>query len=906
MIKKSSLITILLIIFCGRIALAGTTGKISGRIVDQSNNEALAGVNIVVDNTFLGASTDLDGFYFIINIPPGSYNLTITCLGYQPQHIQNVRVITDQTSIMDVKMVPSFITGEEVIIVAERPIIEVDRTFSTSTVNNTDIEVMPITKIQEVVDIQAGVVDGHFRGGRSGEVMYLLDGIPIQDNYDGSQSTQVNNSVVQELQVISGTFNAEYGQAMSGVVNMVTKEGADKFSGQASVEFGDYLSTHDDVFMHIGTVSPTAITNYEGSLTGPIPQLKNTSFYLNGRIEANEGWEYGQNRWALEHPVVLTDSGWIAIPQYGNNEYVPMNPDNNQYFYGKLMHQPTPKIKLQYSTLWSNRQYKDYDHYMKYIPEGDYHRFDLGRTNMLKMTHTLTNSMFYDIGLSNTYSEYYHYVFEDPYDPGYVNPAYLEWNPAYTLDIGGTKMEHFRRFTNTYTLQSNLSWQYNPIHFLKAGCKFDFHTLFYNSFNPINNDLYGEITDPYTPAPFNFTPYIPPIYSINHDYYLYHPFEVALYLQDKIELKSLIVNLGLRFDYFDPSGKILSDPKDPNIYNPLFPDHADDPLSERWTYWYEKPSIKTQLSPRVGIAYPISNTGVLHYAYGHFFQRPRFEYLYTNPEFELEYGTGLNTVMGNADLRVEKTVTYEFGLQQGLTEDLSLDINMFYRDIRDLVSTDTIIATYEAGTMYTQYTNRDFGTVRGITLSLDKRYSQNFSASLDYTYQIAMGNASDPQDAYNASKGDIEPLKQMVPLDWDRRHTLNLNANYMVPGDYGVSFIGTLGSGLPYTTEEDQIQMTIENDGRKPMYYNMDMSAFKDIRIDKSGRRKLTLNLTIKNLFDTLNENNVYRDTGRATYTELPNVVLEIPEINTFDEFFTRPDYYSRPREVRFGVVFQF
>jgi outer membrane receptor protein involved in Fe transport len=487
-----------------------------------------------------------------------------------------------------------------------------------------------------------------------------------------------------------------------------------------------------------------------------------------------------------------------------------------------------------------------------------------------------------------------------------VNPAYLEWNPAYTLDIGGTKMEHFRRFTNTYTLQSNLSWQYNPIHFLKAGCKFDFHTLFYNSFNPINNDLYGEITDPYTPAPFNFTPYIPPISSINHDYYLYHPFEVALYLQDKIELKSLIVNLGLRFDYFDPSGKILSDPKDPNIYNPLFPDHADDPLSERWTYWYEKPSIKTQLSPRVGIAYPISNTGVLHYAYGHFFQRPRFEYLYTNPEFELEYGTGLNTVMGNADLRVEKTVTYEFGLQQGLTEDLSLDINMFYRDIRDLVSTDTIIATYEAGTMYTQYTNRDFGTVRGITLSLDKRYSQNFSASLDYTYQIAMGNASDPQDAYNASKGDIEPLKQMVPLDWDRRHTLNLNANYMVPGDYGVSFIGTLGSGLPYTTEEDQIQMTIENDGRKPMYYNMDMSAFKDIRIDKSGRRKLTLNLTIKNLFDTLNENNVYRDTGRATYTELPNVVLEIPEINTFDEFFTRPDYYSRPREVRFGVVFQF
>jgi outer membrane receptor for ferrienterochelin and colicin len=313
-----------------------------------------------------------------------------------------------------------------------------------------------------------------------------------------------------------------------------------------------------------------------------------------------------------------------------------------------------------------------------------------------------------------------------------------------------------------------------------------------------------------------------------------------------------------------------------------------------------------QLSPRIGIGYPISSEGVLHFAYGHFFQRPSFEYLYTNPEFELEYGTGLNTVMGNADLQVEKTVTYEFGLQQGIGRDLSLNVNLFFRDIRDLVSTDTMVATYEAGTYYTQYINRDFGTVRGITLSLDKRYSNNISASLDYTYQIAEGNASDPQDAYNASKGNIEPLKQMVPLDWDRRHTLNLNMNYFIPDNWGLSVIGSLGSGLPYTTEVKQIQLQIENDGRKPMYWNMDLSAYKDFILSQRTRKKISLILTIKNLFDTLNENNVYRDTGRATYTEEPSISLEVPEINTFDEYFTRPDYYCRPREVRVGVQFQF
>lgn len=885
-------------------AMAGTTGKIAGKITDKQTKEPLAGVNIVIDNTYLGASSDLDGDYFIINVPPGMHNISISSVGYQAQHIQDVRVVSDQTTSIDIQLVMTFVMGEEVIVIAERPVIEVDRTFSTSTVDDRDMEVMPITQISEVVEKQAGVVDGHFRGGRSGEVVYLLDGIPIQDNYDGSQSTQVNNSVVQELQVISGTFNAEYGQAMSGVVNMVTKEGSAFYTGKVSAEFGDYISTHDDVFMHIGDISPLGITNYEASLTGPVPRMQNTSFFLNGRLEDSDGWLYGQNRWELEHPVVLTDSGWTVLPEEGNGDYISMNPNANTYLYGKLMFQPTPKIKLHYSTLWSDRQYKDYDHYLKYIPEGDYHRFDLGRTNMIKMTHTLSNSMFYEAALSNTYSEYYHYVYENPYDNRYVHSAYFDVNPAYTLDIGGTKLEHFRRFTNTYTVQNNFSWQANQVHLLKSGFKFDWHRLYYNSFSTVHNYDYPEVLDPYTPAVVNFVPEVPPVSSIYNDRYIHNPVEAAFYLQDKIELKSFIVNLGMRFDYFDPDGKVLADPKDPNINNPLLPLHAADSLSVRYTYWYKDVKPKMQFSPRIGVAYPISDKGVLHFAYGHFFQRPKFEYLYTNPEFEMEYGTGLNTVMGNADLRVEKTVTYEFGLQQGLSEDLSLDVNLFLRDIRDLVSTDTIVATYEAGSLYTMYTNRDFGIVRGLTLALDKKYSRNVSGSIDYTFQIASGNASDPQDAYNSSKGDREPLKQMIPLDWDRRHTLNANVNYIDPNNWGASAIATLGSGLPYTTEENEVQLTIENDGRKPMYFNVDFSAFKDFIL--TGKKKITLSMTVKNLFDRLNENDVYKDTGRATYTEEPSLLLEVPSINTFEEFYTRPDYYSRPREVRIGVNYEF
>ncbi len=885
---------------------AGVTGKIAGAVTDRETGEPLIGVNVMLDGTYLGSSSDLEGHYFILNVPPGVHKMTITYLGYQDHHVQNVRVTVDQTTTIDVVLVPTVLKGEEIVVVAEKPLVEMDRTFSTSTVDNTEIEVMPVTKMQEIIDIQAGVVDGHFRGGRKGEVTYLLDGIPVKDSYDGTQATQVNNSVVQELQVITGTFNAEYGQAMSGVVNMVTKEGSAQISGTVSSEFGDYVSSHDNVFYNIGDVSPTAIMNYEGTLSGPVPFFDRTSFFLNARWEDNQGWMYGQNRWALEHPVVLTDSGWVLIPQEGDNQAVAMNPDNNLYLYGKVSHQLSPKIKLHYSSVWSDRKYRDYDHQFEYIPEGDYRRFRDSRTNMLKMTHTLNSSMFYELGVSNSFTEYHHYVYENPYDPNYVNPAYLEMNPAYTLEMGGTKMEHFRRFSDTYTVLGNLSWQATPLHLVTTGISTDLHNLSYESYDIVHDYNYPEVIDPYTPSPLEFYPLIRDISYIEHDKYMHYPYEGAIYVQDKIELKNLIVNLGLRFDYFDPAGKVPADPKDPDIYHPLLLEHQQDSLSQRWDYWYKDTTPKMQLSPRLGVGYPISDRGVLHFAYGHFFQRPNFEYLYANPEFQLEYGTGLNTVMGNPDLKVEKTVTYEFGLQQGLTEELSLDINLFYRDIRSLVSTDTIIATYEAGTQYTQYTNRDFGAVRGVTLSLNKRYSHNVSASLDYTFQIAQGNASDPQDAYNASKGDIEPVKQLLPLDWDRRHTINANVNYSVPDNWGLSVIGSLGSGLPYTTAEQNVQLTFENDGRKPMYWNLDLNVFKDFLVAKSHKQKLTLSLLVKNLFDTLNENDVYRDTGRATYTELPDPSLEVPEINTFAEVFNRPDYYSRPREVRLGLSFQF
>lgn len=870
-------------------------GEDRGRVTDAESGDPVIGAAVIIEGTSLGAAADINGEYFILNVPPGNVTLKVNALGYAPKVLQGLRVITDQTSNADFVLGVEAISTGEVVVTAERKLIEADRTFATSTVGSSDIEALPVTNLSQVVEIQAGVVDGHFRGGRSSEVMYLVDGISVTDAYDNSQGTQVDNGVVQELQVISGTFNAEYGQAMSGVVNIITKEGAKDFHGTAKSEFGDYVSSHDNTWMNIDHVSPLDIQDYNVTLYGPVPLVKKLSFYGSFRYLDDDGWLYGQRRWNVYYPNNY-DSTYIL--RDGDNTYASMNYNLERWGNLKLTYPLTDQIKLNYSTFYSARNYKDYSHDWKYVPDGILRRYRDGRTNVLRMNHALNASMFYDLALTNTFSKYHHFLYENYDDPRYLHPEYQDVNPPYTLNVAGTDLARFNRWTNTNQGTGDLSYQASKLHLLKMGFDVKLHEVFYEDINIVPEDATGTEF---------FKPIIQDISSPSHDKYTNNPYEFALYAQDKFELPSLIVNFGLRFDYFNPDGRVPADPKDPNVYIPLLPERAAQTLEERLSYWYKKVDAKYRVSPRLGIAYPMSDQGVFHFAYGHFVQRPTFERMYANPEFELESGVGLNTVMGNPDLDMEETVSYEFGFQQQIHEDVSISTSLFFRDIRSLVATDRIVETYSAGTKYAQYVNRSFGEVKGITLSLDKRMANNFSAFVDYTYQIAEGNASDPQSAYNDLKGSNprEPEQQLVPLDWDRRHTLNASLTYAKPGQrgYGATLLGKYGSGLPYSPTDDGIRTGFENDGRRPDYYNLDLNLFKSFPV---GKNKLLLTATVQNVLDIKNEDGVYDDTGRAGYTIVENEAVEVPSINTLAEVYPDPSKYSRPRLVKLGVSYEF
>ncbi|MCF6238362.1 MAG: TonB-dependent receptor, partial [Candidatus Marinimicrobia bacterium] len=258
---------------------AGTTGKIAGLVRDAESGDPLVGCNVIVDGTTYGASVGLDGDYFITGLPPGNYSVTATMIGYQTLRKIDVFVSVDLTTPLDFELgTQVLISGEVVTVTAERPLVVKDLTSSASHISAAELDAMPVETFGEVLDMQAGVVDGHIRGGRHGETLYMIDGIPVTDPYDGSMAVDIENASIQELQLITGAFNAEYGQAMSGVVNIVTKDGGDEFKWDIAGYVGDHLSSNSAVFRNISSFNPVAQYNLQANFSGPIIPNRLTMF----------------------------------------------------------------------------------------------------------------------------------------------------------------------------------------------------------------------------------------------------------------------------------------------------------------------------------------------------------------------------------------------------------------------------------------------------------------------------------------------------------------------------------------------------------------------------------------------------------------------------------------------------
>ncbi|MCF6270804.1 MAG: TonB-dependent receptor [Melioribacteraceae bacterium] len=934
-------ILILSIMLFSSIIEAGITGKIKGRIVDDKTDEPLIGVNVMIDGTMLGAATDIDGFYIILNVPPGKYKLKVSYIGYATSIIE-ISVSVDLTTTQHFRLKDETVGLDVVTVTAEIPTVTMDRTNSISKIGADQIKDLPVQNLNDLVQLQAGVVldtkgGVHIRGGRSSEVAYLVDGVPISNQFSsgGGSLLDLESGSIQELQVISGTFNAEYGQAQSGVINVVTKAPQDYYSGSATAFIGDRVSSNNDVFLGVNEFRPLNQYNIEGNITGPIPGINKLGFYFYGRYTKDDGYLYGQQ---LANPEdawnIAVYENWytrkypndpgvrssiIEIPDSlftGDRSFVPMNPRERLFTNFKLNYAITPTFRIGYNLFLENETGKIYNDNYRYTPDALQNVESNSQIHIFNINHTLNSNMFYNASISMIKRTEKQYLYDDIIDSRLqtVSPSRDRFY------LGGTTQGITNIETDYLLAKIDLTWQVDNYNLLKIGGNFIKHRVYYNNLTPEFSDdaRFGSNFYPIDPD-LSFDEFLqqsreallvkPQLTATGETgfsdlKYEHNPTEIAFFVQNTLELDEIIINLGLRYDYFDPDHQVLTDPR----VNPVVGS-----VSLLSASTLKEVEIQSQFSPRVGIALPISENGVVHVAYGHFFKTPPFEYIYDNSEYKVNGIDG--PIVGNANLKPQKTIAYEIGLQQEVFTKVSLDVTLFYSDFTNLIGLEVIrqIGNFSS---YLQRTNIDNATNQGFTIAVEKLYDGGLlTGGIDYTYQVGKGNESDPdniaiiQTAGSAGGSFKDTQKEFIPLDWNQTHTLNATLAMNFNG-WTVSFIGRLQSGQPYSPTPLRLDVLsqFKNSDNKPVQHSVDMFVRKGFIL---GNSNISLFLRVYNLYDAANELTVYSITGRAISDHRYPVAEKLEEARlvglfNLQDVDTRQNWFSQPRRVELGLTFSF
>jgi len=232
-----SLLYLVAFFFVVQEAKAAVTGKIAGYVVDANTGQPLPGANVIIEGTDRGAACDADGYYYIIRLEPGTYNVQARMMGYEIVTKTSVKVISGHTTPLDFELKMAVVPGEGVVVEAEREVVKMDLSSSSFSADKREIEAVPlVSDVKQYFNLQAGIVGWSVRGGGKGDTKLLSDGLLLVDQRANEPIMMPNLSEIKEVSVMKGGFSAEYANVRSGVVNVVTREGSpNKYEG--SFEF---------------------------------------------------------------------------------------------------------------------------------------------------------------------------------------------------------------------------------------------------------------------------------------------------------------------------------------------------------------------------------------------------------------------------------------------------------------------------------------------------------------------------------------------------------------------------------------------------------------------------------------------------------------------------------------------
>lgn len=909
----------ILLIFTSQILLGQTTGKVAGRITDKDTGEPVMGANVVILDTYVGAATDMQGDYYIINVPPGVYDIKVSMIGYTPLIFQDVAVSVNRTSTLNGEMATSALEMDAVVVSVESVSHQKDKTGTVKNVSSEDISNLAVEDVSDVVEMQAGVVKGHFRGGRSTEVSHMVDGVPVTNSYDQENSSVVvETEAVQDLEVITGTFNAEYGRAMSGIVNMVTKDGSDEFHGNATVYLSNYLTGNDDIFIGLGD-DVYRNSDIKFQLSGPVYKDKIT-FFMNSRYTDQLGYLNGIRYFNMDDYSNFSNADylgsvttpWDAVvdgdkyysEHTGDGDYVAMNTNEQLTYMGKLTFKLFNDLKFSLMYSHNESEYLGYDHDYKYAPDGQAKDYSNSDFFLFSANHMISNKMFHNFRASYNSSENETYLYKDPYDSRYVSDNYGS-DKRTGFYTGGQEKGYKGVTLKDLNIKYDLTWQANKHHSFKTGFVYIGHDLT-NETLKVRDVKYGssEYYEYYYDSDAEkivFNDYEAEVLdsAVSSENYNKKPVEFSAYLQDKMEFNELVINYGVRYDMFDAKSKYPSNLRNPG--NQLsYPDNPER-MSE-----YKDAEIQQFFSPRFGLSYTLSDAAVLHFSYGHFYQMPPLYALYQNSRFLIPSGD-YDTVLGNASLKAEKTVQYQMGIWQEITDNMGVEVSIFYRDIYDLLSTK-IVTTYNS-IKYGVYTNKDYGNSKGLEVKWDYAMGP-LALFANYTLMYTRGVADNPKTTFNRAGDSMDPISKLIAMEWDQRHTFNFNIAY-TQKNYNASLMAYYGSGQAYSHEpisDSRLYnlLLYPNNQYQPSTFKVDFKGSYKLNMFK--KIDAHLYLIVYNVFDKLNEVSVNSATGRAYTTILTSSEMATFTSNYNDIYdsYQDPSMYSAPREIKVGIGFNF
>jgi outer membrane receptor protein involved in Fe transport len=527
--------------------------------------------------------------------------------------------------------------------------------------------------------------------------------------------------------------------------------------------------------------------------------------------------------------------------------------------------------RISYQALLNSRESRATNWQFRYLPDALSVQRTFSLAHGFDVTHTLSPTSFADFSVRQNLYDYSDYVFEDPYDAGYDTVPQLDSDASLgDYYYQGLQLNNYIQKTNTFIFKGSVVSQLDSQNQAKAGFELalpevEFGTPVHLVY--INNELTRKVDEEGYPGPIKR-----------------YPVMGAAYIQDQLDRGDLIVRFGGRIDYFDARSFIPGDPANPaNAIEGV-------PTAEP-----QETTTKISFSPRVGVAYPIEDKAAVHFAYGHFKQFPSVSTMFTNSDYsilkDLQAGTADYGVMGNPDVKPESTVQYEVGYKQVVNPDFGFDLTIYYKDIRDLLGVE-FVDTY-TGATYSRLTNVDHGSATGIVVALDHRRVGPLALSLDYTWQQAYGNASDPSETANRAAAGEDPRPRLVPFNWDQRHTVNLTAALNSSPDWTLAAVARVASGQPYTPEtEDAYGFGAQtNSGRKPPGVLVDVRAEKTI--GKNGQGGIFMR--VFNLFDSQFFNGaVFPTTGSPYYSRTDS--------ESERQALANPTRFYPPRRLEVGV----